>query len=153
MMTRLRILIVAAIGIIALAVVIVVTRTGMTASAAPAFKPDARETATIEQGDVQTTLAASGSIQANQQLALSFQTTGKVTAINVSQGDHVLKGQVIAVLDSQTPLDALLLAQAKVNSAQIALRRLTDQPRPVDITVDKTAINLVHAPHDQALHS
>jgi HlyD family secretion protein len=112
-----------------------------------------QDTATIDQGDVLVTVSASGTLQPNRKVTLAFAATGKVASLAVAQGDHVLKGQVIATLDNQLALDAVLLAQAQVNTAQIMLRRLTDKPRPVDVDVAKTALGVAQAQLYEALHS
>src|SRR2546423_11651872 len=69
-----------------------------------------QETSTVDRGDIVLTVSASGSIQANQNVSLAFPVNTKVTAINVQEGDHVLKGQTIATVNSQAYTDAMLLA-------------------------------------------
>src|ERR1043166_7799855 len=98
MMKRLPILILAAIGIAVLAVAMRLSTSGLTASAASVPEPHTSVKASIDQGNTPSTLTVTGSIAANQQVSLSFQTTGKVAAINVNQGDHVLKGTILASL-------------------------------------------------------
>ncbi len=149
-MKRLRLLIIISILLVAVAAFL---RFRLDAAAAEAAQPAAEETAVIERGDVLITVSASGSIQANQNATLSFSTTGKVIALHVNQGDHVLKGQTLATLDNQTTLDSLMLAQAKLESAQIVLRRLTDKPRDVDVNVAKAQLVLAQAQLYEALHS
>jgi RND family efflux transporter MFP subunit len=48
---------------------------------------------------------------------------------------------------------SLLAAQARVDASQLALRRLTDEPRLVDINVAKAQVSLAEAQLDEALHS
>src|SRR5258708_16663646 len=100
-----------------------------------------QEASTVERGDVALTVSATGPLQALQKVSLSFSTSGNVASVNVTEGDHVRKGQTIATLDTQSLNDALMLAQAKVLSQQIALRQLTDKPRNEDIAVKKAALN------------
>jgi HlyD family secretion protein len=105
----------------------------------------------IERGDIQITVSASGPIQPLKQVSLAFSAVGNVTALNVQEGDHVLKGQTLAVLDQQTAVDALTLAQARLYAAQMGLQRLTDKPRQVDINVAQAALNLAKA-REKASH-
>jgi HlyD family secretion protein len=155
MFKRLQILILVAILLIGAAALVRLQMDKAVAATitAPTSAPVAPETATIDHGDLLVAVSASGTLQPNQKVTLAFAATGKVASIPVEQGDHVLKGQVIATLDNQTALDAVLMAQAQVNTAQITLRRLTDKPRPVDVDVAKTALSLAQAQLDEALHS
>src|SRR5579859_3301835 len=68
----------------------------------------AQDTSTVDKGDVQVTVSTTGQISANQQFALNFAGNGKVSKILVNEGDHVLKGQTIAVLDQTDAMDSLL---------------------------------------------
>jgi len=107
----------------------------------------------IDQGDIQNSIAVSGMIQPNQNVPLAFEAVGTVTSLAVAQGDHVLKGQVIATLDDKLATDALLAAQGQVDMAQLALRNLTDKPRQIDINVIKASLALAQAQLDEATHS
>src|ERR1044071_761227 len=60
----------------------------------------AQDTSVVDRGDIQVTVGTTGQIQAARQVALSFPANGKVNAILVNEGDHVLKGQTIATVDS-----------------------------------------------------
>lgn len=57
----------------------------------------------VEKRDLQRTVAANGTLEADEQTALSFAAGGTVTDVNVSVGDEVSKNQVIA----QTALEKL----------------------------------------------
>jgi membrane fusion protein, multidrug efflux system len=46
------------------------------------------------------TVTAGGAIKSNSQADLSFQSTGKLLAVKVKQGDEVKKGQLLAYLDT-----------------------------------------------------
>src|SRR6266852_2844630 len=92
----------------------------------------AQQTATIDKGDVTLTTNATGPLSARQQVNVSFLTQGRVVLLNVQEGDHVRKGQTIAVLDTTDLQDAVNQAQANLNLQQINLRTLTDKPRAAD---------------------
>jgi HlyD family secretion protein len=143
MSTRLRNLIVLAVVIVAIAAVVRVISTSR--PTVVAASSNVEDTTTVDRGDIQIVVSATGPIQANQAASMVFTATGKVATINVTEGDHVLKGQTIATLDPQTALDAVVMAQAKVNAQQIVVRRLTDKPRQVDINVAKAQLNLAKA--------
>ena len=84
-------------------------------------------------------------LQAKKQVSLSFPITGKVTAVNVDEGDFVRKGQVIAVLDTQVYQDNLAAAEANVLAKQVALQKLQEKPRQVDIDTAQANLNLAQA--------
>jgi RND family efflux transporter MFP subunit len=150
MYTRLRNLILLAIVIIGVALFIRSRSNQRPAGAAPS---NVQETLVVDQGDVALTVAATGPLQASQKVSLSFTATGKVASINITEGDRVRKGQTIAALDTVDLNDAVLTAQAKVNSAQNSLNTLTDKPRNVDVNVAKAQLNAANAQLYQAQHS
>lgn len=105
----------------------------------------AQDTSLIDRGDIQVVVGTTGQIQAKQQVALSFPANGKVNAILVNEGDHVLKGQTIATVDSTDVHDSLIQAQLKLQQQQVALKTLTDKPRQVDINVAQANLDLAKA--------
>jgi multidrug efflux pump subunit AcrA (membrane-fusion protein) len=78
-------------------------------------------TAKVAQGVVQSTVSGSGNLQAASQLSLGFRTSGTVTAIYVTQGEHVTQGQLLATLDPQSAEVTLEQAKAALQSAEANL--------------------------------
>jgi len=74
--------------------------------------------------DAAVTLTATGSVQAPQQLALSFATPGRLSAIEVRAGEAVEAGTVLARIDSGPALAALRTAAANLASARGQLLQL-----------------------------
>jgi multidrug efflux pump subunit AcrA (membrane-fusion protein) len=74
-------------------------------------------TAVAAQGIVQSTVSGSGNLQAASQLDLGFKTSGTVTNIYVSQGQHVTEGQLLATLNPESAEVALEQARASLQSA------------------------------------
>jgi len=74
-------------------------------------------TAKAAEGVVQSTVSGSGNLQAASQLNLGFKTGGTVTNINVTQGQHVTPGQLLATLDPQSAEVTLEQARAGLQSA------------------------------------
>jgi multidrug efflux pump subunit AcrA (membrane-fusion protein) len=68
----------------------------------------------VTSGTLNATVSAQGTIAALATDALSFSSSGKVTAVNVKAGDSVTAGEVLATLDSAS-------LQASVSSAQASL--------------------------------
>src|SRR5580658_6201181 len=80
-------------------------------------------TATVAQGVVQSTVSGSGNLQAASQLNLGFKTSGTVTHIYVTQGQHVTQGQLLASLDPQSAEVTLEQAKASLQSAEANLAK------------------------------
>ena len=57
------------------------------------------QTAAITVGTISTSVSASGTIAAPQSTTLSWETTGVIQSINVSVGDVVAAGDVLADLE------------------------------------------------------
>jgi len=78
---------------------------------------------TAAQGVVQSTVSGSGNLQPASQLNLGFRTSGTVTNIYVTQGQHVVPGQLLATLDPQSAEVTLEQARASLQSAEANLTR------------------------------
>jgi len=76
------------------------------------------QAATVRQGDLVLYASGSGTLSANAQASFGFLTSGQVAQVNVSVGDKVEAGQVIAELDGAA-------AQTAYQQAQRALAELT----------------------------
>ena len=77
-------------------------------------KPDSYVLGSARSGTVTETVAVSGALQPTRSWNLYFPTSGTVATVLVSPGEHVHKGQVLAVLDAGS-------LQAQVSSAQAAV--------------------------------
>src|ERR1700761_9412192 len=80
----------------------------------------AREIVTAEQGVIQSTVTGTGNVEAGTDVDVNFQTSGTLSQVFVSQGQHVNEGQLLATLDSES-------AQLSVSQAQEALTAAQDQ--------------------------
>ena len=76
---------------------------------------------TAARGVVQSTVSGSGNIQSSSQLDLGFKTSGVVQDIYVSQGDHVVKGQLIATLNAESAEVTLAQSKASLQAAEASL--------------------------------
>jgi HlyD family secretion protein len=64
--------------------------------------PASLETVTVKENSIVESLTASGTVQAEDSVNLTFLAPGKVTFVGVKEGDIVEKGQTIAVVDQRT---------------------------------------------------
>ncbi|MDB5273233.1 MAG: hypothetical protein JWO58_1600 [Chitinophagaceae bacterium] len=106
-------------------------------------------TTTVEKGDVNVLVTATGSMAADTSVDIGVQVSGTVAHINVDFNDHVKKGQVLAVLDTALYYAAKLDAQATLQRAQVALA----EARREFVRAQKLFDNRVsaRADYDQAL--
>ena len=84
------------------------------------------ETAPVARSTLQVTVSATGPITNPQSVPLTFKSAGKLARVDVSVGDTVKAGQVLAQLDTsdldaqlaqaQATLDAQLASQAKTQA-------------------------------------
>ena len=74
-------------------------------------------------------LHLSGTLAAERSIALSFATLGTVEQVMVEEGQEVKKGDVLAKLVSRSYEDALAMAEANLNQAEDAYRRLEPMHR------------------------
>ncbi|MGW2249527.1 biotin/lipoyl-binding protein [Kitasatospora sp. NPDC001660] len=101
-----------------------------------AGQPKAR-TATVAKGTVLATVSGTGTLVSPTDAAQDFTTGGRLTAVKVSVGDTVKKGQVLATVDTtaaQQQVDAanaaLTTANANLTKAQAGVTTTTTEPLP-----------------------
>jgi multidrug efflux pump subunit AcrA (membrane-fusion protein) len=83
-------------------------------------------TATAAEGVVQSTVSGSGNLQAANQLDLGFKTSGVVSEIYVSQGQHVTEGQLLAELNPKSAEVTLEQSRATLQAARASLAQLEE---------------------------
>ena len=75
-------------------------------------------TTTVRTADLSATVSATGNVSSATDVAVNFQGTGgTVTAIYVTPGQKVLKGQRLAAVDDTSAQQSLASAQANLASA------------------------------------
>lgn len=83
-------------------------------AAQQAAPPLAVDTALAQRSDIATFVTLDGQIAPLQESTLSSQQSGNVTAVYVNEGQHVVRGQVVAKLDDATLRAQLAQQQATV---------------------------------------
>ncbi|MGI8492158.1 MAG: efflux RND transporter periplasmic adaptor subunit [Acidimicrobiales bacterium] len=78
----------------------------------------AQRTVTVGTGTVESTVSATGNMSPAQTESLAFATGGTITEIDVSAGQSVSAGQVLAKLDPAAAQAALTAAQDNLSAAQ-----------------------------------
>lgn len=125
----------------------------LTASAATTTTT--QQTVAVTRGSLTATVSAAGNVSAPAQVALTFQTSGRVTQVNAQVGDVVKKGQVLMQLDDtdlQTALKSAQLdlanAQANYDSTKIKTNQNPNQLLVAKAALDKATVALQKAQAD-----
>lgn len=77
-------------------------------------------TADAVKGTLARTVSATGTLNPDQQIDMSFKTTGTLKSITVDVGDTIRQGQKLATIDTGT-----LLSQLRVSQAQLLVQKKT----------------------------
>jgi HlyD family secretion protein len=110
--------VVIAVALLALAAVGFWAWKKSTADAAPAYR-----FATIERGDLEAAVSATGTLSAVTTVQVGTQVSGKIVEINVDFNDRVKKGQLIARIDPTLLEQTVRDAQAGVERNQAELEQ------------------------------
>jgi len=78
---------------------------------------------TVEPRSIRSSILASGALAHGQQALLTSELVGKVTAINVQEGDLVKRGQLVLQIDDEAYAADVEQKQAQVRSQEIAIER------------------------------
>ncbi len=78
----------------------------------------------VSRGSIISEALGTGSIESRKTIELGFELTGRVTALEVDQGDHIVKGQRLAAIDPVTYEVEVSLAEQEVAYTQSTSRRL-----------------------------
>jgi len=82
------------------------------------------QTATVERGSISQTLSTTGVAVAQSTANLSFEQAGTVSAVNVTLGQEVKQGDVLAEIAADELQSALTTAEVNLDSAQAQLDEL-----------------------------
>jgi membrane fusion protein, macrolide-specific efflux system len=77
-------------------------------------------TATVERGDVESTVVAAGIVQPINYVDVGAQTSGKLKSLKVKRGDQVTRNQLLAEIDP-------VLADTALTAARATLENMTSQ--------------------------
>ncbi|MGY0037341.1 efflux RND transporter periplasmic adaptor subunit [Pedobacter sp. NJ-S-72] len=71
-------------------------------------------------------LSYSGTIEAENTVSLGFSIPGRVLAVNVQEGQHIKKGQLMASIETQDYQNAFVIAKAVYDQAADNFKRLNE---------------------------
>ncbi len=102
--------------ILIMLVLLIIAAVGYRAFHRPA--PPDYITATVTQEDLEHTVLADGTIEAQKQVSVGAQASGQIKALHVALGDKVTAGQLVAEIDDLTQQNSLRDAQAALKNVQ-----------------------------------
>lgn len=111
------------------------------------------DTQAVEQATLTQTVEVTGETKPQARVDLSFKTSGKLETLNVTVGQVVKTGDVLATLDAQEATFAMRRAGAGLAQAQasLAARQAQDTPQAIEIAVaqrDQAKASLAKAESD-----
>jgi len=141
------------LGIVVVVAAVIVTVVATRPSSAPTTTTRTQEMP-AQMTTIQTTVAASGTIDPAQRADLSFSSSGTVTKVRVTVGDQVTAGQALASIDLTDLKSAVDAAKSAVDAAQtdynsavkaggstkIAAAKSTLKSKQNDLTNARTAL-------------
>lgn len=80
--------------------------------------------ASVEKGTLTVSLSASGQVLTSNQIDIKSEVAGKVTSINVKNGQTVKEGTVLAQLNAKDAQKAVRDARISLQTAQLSLQKL-----------------------------
>ncbi|MDQ2681596.1 MAG: efflux RND transporter periplasmic adaptor subunit [Candidatus Eremiobacteraeota bacterium] len=110
------------------------------------------QTEVLRRSSLQGTITAGGQVVADSggQATLAFPTDGQIATVNVSIGDRVSAGEVLATLDSRLAFSAIRQAQADVVTAQANLAKAAAGARPQELAGNSALVQGAQAKADAA---
>jgi len=115
-------------------------KTQAEAAAVPAY-----ETVPIERGNINSTVSATGSIDPEAQVSLSFRGAGRVDQVLVTVGQAVERGQLLAQLDVTDANLALEQADVALQISKAQLAKMENPPSENDIAAAQAAVTVAQA--------
>ena len=103
------------------------------------------ETVSVERGTISSTVSATGSIEPEAEVALSFRASGRVEQVLVSVGQPVEAGQLLAQLDVTDASLALEQAEVSLQISRAQLDKLENPPAESDVIAAQANITVAQA--------
>jgi len=111
------------------------------------------QTAKVETGSIAKTVSTTGTVAAQSTTNLSFDQSGRVTAVNVKLGQEVKQGDVLAELDSTSLQRSLSTAQVGLSSAQTRLKQLLKGSTASELASADQSLVQAQASYDEAVRA
>lgn len=97
--------------------------------------------ATASRGTIVSYVSGTGQVSGKNQVNITPLASGKVTAVEVKQGDYVKAGQVIAVLDESAASSSVGQAKAALASAEANYEKLIAGPTSLQVQASQLSVD------------
>ncbi|MCL4391751.1 biotin/lipoyl-binding protein [Patescibacteria group bacterium] len=97
--------------------------------------------ATASRGTIVSYVSGTGQVSGENQVNITPLASGKVTAVEVKQGDYVKAGQVIAVLDESAASSSVGQAKAALASAEANYEKLIAGPTSLQVQASQLSVD------------
>ena len=84
---------------------------------------------TVERGDIQNLVSATGTLNAVTTVSVGTQVSGQVSELLVDFNDHVKKGQLLARIDPTIAQEGVADAQANLEKVQAQAKQASDDQK------------------------
>ncbi|MFN8167894.1 MAG: efflux RND transporter periplasmic adaptor subunit [Candidatus Nanopelagicales bacterium] len=99
-------------------------------------------TVAVRTGDVTASVSADGSVEAVNEVAANFETSGTIARLLVEVGDTVTKGEVVATLEKADARRAVKVARLQLSAAQDQLDSAEEGTTTVDQQTGKSTTSV-----------
>ena len=106
-------------------------------------------TVAVTRGDIQSSVPAEGRLAVDQ-WELGFGVAGIVESVDVSEGESVTAGEVLATLRTDKADAQIAQARASVAAAQAKLATLRDQPTPQEVAAKQALVDAAESSLENA---
>ena len=96
---------------------------------------------TVSRRNISEEVSATGNVVPLSNLDLSFETSGQVASVNVSAGDKVYQGEILASLSNADLAAAVEQAKAGLKIAQAKLAEMQSGTQPEQLAVAKNTLD------------
>jgi multidrug resistance efflux pump len=93
-----------------------------------------------EQGTLMTSVSGTGQVQGDAEIEVKPEVSGKIVQIVAQNGQEVVEGDVIAVLDSSDAQKTVRDAAISLSSAQISYEKLLEEPSAISLLQAENAL-------------
>lgn len=108
-----------------------------------AFKPKpgpVYTTEKVQRGLLEQTVSVTGSVKGASEISLNFESMGTIAKIDVTKGETVTSGQVLAQLSAQAQQNAVSEALANLQASEAQLNKLISGASSVDIKISEESL-------------
>jgi len=111
------------------------------------------QTASVERGSISETVSTTGTVAAQSTTELSFDQSGRLSAVNVKLGQEVKAGDVLAEIEPDELQDALTQAEVNLSTAQTKLNQLLEGGTASELASADQSLTQGQASYNEAVRA